>query len=326
MARKPRVEFEGAFYHVIARGNQRRSIFSDDRDRKAYLARIERYRKRYNFTIYGYVLMSNHVHLLIQSGKVPLSKIMQGIQGGFTQRYNRQHRTAGHLFQGRFKAILCDRDAYLLELVRYIHLNPVRIRQPHDPWEYRWSSHRAYLGERTPVEVKSGELLAQLGPTMAQARRSYVRFMEEGLSLGHLDKFYQTIDQRFLGDEEFVESIERKAEEKEGLVAVKKVSFQRLLEVVAAQHGLAPERFTDVARRRSLTKPRSLLVYLARHWSGMTSKELGLRLRRDGSMISRLYTTYAEQRDPRVEARTLRLLTNKSITRSDPSRRPSQFK
>src|SRR5918996_5251819 len=83
-----------------------------------------------------------------------------GIQGGFTQRYNRLHRTSGHLFQGRFKAILCDRDAYLLELVRYIHLNPARIRQPHDPWEYRWSSHRAYLGERTPVEVKSGELLA----------------------------------------------------------------------------------------------------------------------------------------------------------------------
>lgn len=86
MARKPRVEFEGAFYHVIARGNQRRSIFSDDRDREAYLARIERYRKRYNFTIYGYVLMLNHVHLLIQTGKLPLSKIMQGIQGGFTQR------------------------------------------------------------------------------------------------------------------------------------------------------------------------------------------------------------------------------------------------
>jgi REP element-mobilizing transposase RayT len=168
LARKPRVEFEGAFYHVIARGNQRRSIFSNDRDREAYLGRIERYRKRYDFIVYGYVLMSNHVHLLIQTRKVPLSKIMQGIQGGFTQRYNRLHRTTGHLFQGRFKAILCDRDAYLLELVRYIHLNPARIRQPQDPWKYRWSSHRAYLGGWTAVEVNSEEVLAQLGPTKTE--------------------------------------------------------------------------------------------------------------------------------------------------------------
>jgi putative transposase len=176
LSRKPRVEFEGAFYHVIARGNQRRSIFSNDRDREAYLGRIERYRKRYDFIVYGYVLMSNHVHLLIQTRKVPLSKIMQGIQGGFTQRYNRLHRTTGHLFQGRFKAILCDRDAYLLELVRYIHLNPARIRQPQDPWKYRWSSHRAYLGGWTAVEVNSEEVLAQLGPTKTEARRAYVGF------------------------------------------------------------------------------------------------------------------------------------------------------
>jgi chromosomal replication initiation ATPase DnaA len=138
--------------------------------------------------------------------------------------------------------------------------------------------------------------------------------MQDGLSLGHLDKFYQTINQRFLGDEEFVERIERKTEEKEESVAVKKVSFRRLLEAVAAQHGLPPERLTDVARSRSLTKPRSLLVYLARHWQGMTSKELGLRLKRDGSMISRLYVNYAGQRDPGAEAGILRLLTNKSIT------------
>jgi putative transposase len=314
MARKPRVEFEGAFYHVIARGNQRRSIFSNDRDREAYLGRIERYRKRYDFIVYGYVLMSNHVHLLIQTRKVPLSKIMQGIQGGFTQRYNRLHRTTGHLFQGRFKAILCDRDAYLLELVRYIHLNPARIRQPQDPWKYRWSSHRAYLGGWTAVEVNSEEVLAQLGPTKTEARRAYVGFMKDGLSLGHLEKFYQTIDQRFLGDEEFVERIERKTDRKEEAVGVKKVSFRRLLEAVAAQQGFSPERLTDVARSRHLTKTRTLLVYLARHWSGATSKELGLRLKRDASMISKLYSKYTEQRDLGAEGRIRRLLNNKSIT------------
>jgi REP element-mobilizing transposase RayT len=111
MARKPRVEFEGAFYHVIVRGNQRQRIFGDDQDRTAYLERIEHYRQRCRFVLYAYVLMPNHVHLLLETIKVPLSKIMQGIQATYTQSYNRRHRTIGHLFQGRYKAILCDRNA-----------------------------------------------------------------------------------------------------------------------------------------------------------------------------------------------------------------------
>src|SRR5688500_8460786 len=145
--RKPRVEFEGALYHVIVRGNHRRDIFRDESDRVTYLKRIEHYRERYSCIVYAYVLMSNHVHLLIETGAVGLSKIMQGIQFSYTQRYNRRHGAVGHLFQGRYKAILCDRDAYLLELVRYIHLNPARMKDPQNPWKYRWSSHRAYVGE-----------------------------------------------------------------------------------------------------------------------------------------------------------------------------------
>ena len=144
MARKPRVEYSGAFYNVICRGNQRQVIFRSDPDRKYYLQRLETYRKRYGFTLYAYVLMSNHVHLLIETGEIPLSKIMQGLQFTYTRYFNRKYRKVGHLFQGRFKAILCDREAYLLELVRYLHLNPGRIRSPVDPWKYRWSSHAAY--------------------------------------------------------------------------------------------------------------------------------------------------------------------------------------
>jgi putative transposase len=114
MARKPRVEFEGAFYHVIVRGNHRQKIFRDDRDRLYYLDRVEHYRQRYQFRLYAYVLMSNHVHFLLETGNTPLSKIVQGIQFTYSQYYNRRYRTVGHLFQGRYKAILCDRDAYLL--------------------------------------------------------------------------------------------------------------------------------------------------------------------------------------------------------------------
>jgi REP element-mobilizing transposase RayT len=108
MARKPRVEFDGALYHVIVRGNHRRDIFRDTTDQVTYLERIEHCRERYYFRVYAYVLMSNHVHLLIETGVVGLSKIMRGIQFSYTQRYNRRHRMVGHLFRGRDKAILCD--------------------------------------------------------------------------------------------------------------------------------------------------------------------------------------------------------------------------
>jgi len=184
MARKPRVEFDGAFYHVIVRGNQRQDIFRDDRDRAVYLDKVERYRAQYGLRLYAYVLMSNHVHLLLQTGATPLSKIMQAIQFTYTQSYNRRHRTVGHLFQGRYKAILCDRDAYLLELVRYIHLNPARLRQPRDFHKYPWSSHQAYLGKKTPAAVETGLMLRQLGNGPARARRAYRAFIAAGVGIG----------------------------------------------------------------------------------------------------------------------------------------------
>jgi putative transposase len=169
----------------------------------AYLDRIEHYRERCRCIVYAYVLMSNHVYLLIETGPVGLSKIMQGIQFSYTQRYNCRYHVEGHLFQGRYKSILCDRDAYLLELVRYIHLNPARIKHSQDPWRYRWSSHRAYIGALISVKIRTVSVLKQFGSNANVARRGYLSFMKEGLGQGHLDRFYQTVEQRFLGDERF---------------------------------------------------------------------------------------------------------------------------
>ena len=128
MARKPRVEFPGAFYHVIAWDNRRAALFHGDGDYEAYLERLERYRQRDSLRCYAYVLMANHVHLLVETGEVPLSRTMQTLQFTYTQYYNRRYKKTGHLFQGRYKTIVCDRDAYLLELVWYLHLNPARLR------------------------------------------------------------------------------------------------------------------------------------------------------------------------------------------------------
>jgi REP element-mobilizing transposase RayT len=310
MARKSRVEFEGALYHVIVRGNQRQKIFRDERDRLSYLGRLEHYRKRYGFTLYAYVLMSNHVHLLLETGRVSLSKIMQGIQFSYTQLYNRRHGTVGHLFQGRYKAILCDRDQYLLELVRYIHLNPARMRSPIDPWKYRWSSHRGYVGEGTPAVVETEPVLGQLGRTVGQARRAYLQFLQEGLESGHKEKYYQTTDQRFLGDEAFVEKVASKARNMDVQPSGPRVRFEQLLAVVSNKHGIAEEEMVGSGRRNDWVQARRQLVYLGREWVKMTTLELGKRLKRDPSMISRLYKEYEENRDLHREALVARTLSS----------------
>lgn len=154
MARPPRIEFPGAFYHLIVRGNQQQAIFHDNQDRIKYLELVERYKKHLGFILYAYTLMTNHVHLLLETPKSPISKVMQAINLTYTQYFNRKYSKVGHLFQGRYKAYLCDRDEYLLSLVRYIHLNPVRTNLAKKPHEYRWSSHQAYLeGNKGIVET-----------------------------------------------------------------------------------------------------------------------------------------------------------------------------
>jgi len=308
MARKPRVEFDGAFYHVIVRGNQRQDIFRDDRDRAVYLDKVERYRAQYGLRLYAYVLMSNHVHLLLQTGATPLSKIMQAIQFTYTQSYNRRHRTVGHLFQGRYKAILCDRDAYLLELVRYIHLNPARLRQPRDFHKYPWSSHQAYLGKKTPAAVETGLMLRQLGNGPARARRAYRAFIAAGVGIGHRESYYDTIDQRFLGDEDFIERVEKRAERAEVLPRGPRIGFVSLVEAIADEHGTTAKVLVRPGRERGWTGARAILVYLAREWGGLSAKELGKRLHRDPSRVSRLYANYAQNRDRRMEAEIAQLL------------------
>ncbi len=205
MARKPRIEFEGAFYHVITRGNQRQKIFRDDDDYGKYLEVLARYKDLYQYRLYAYVLMTNHVHLLVETGGVPLSKILQGINQSYTGWFNRRYETVGHLFQGRYKAILCDRDSYLLSLVKYIHLNPVRARLVKTSKEYLWSSHRFYLRASDKSIVDEDQVLRLFSEDKkTAARRLYGAFVGDGITVKKED-IYSTIDRRILGDEAFAE-------------------------------------------------------------------------------------------------------------------------
>ena len=304
MARARRIEFPGAFYHVIARGNHQQAIFHDDLDRRHYLGRLEHYRVRHHFSIHAYVLMTNHVHLLLKTSQAALSKIMQGLQCTYARFYNWRYRQVGHLFQGRYKAILCDRDAYLLELVRYLHLNPARLPTPIDPWSYPWSSHRAYMGEPSPVMVETSLVLSQFGERTGAARQAYLEFVAKGLTNEHEAGFADAKGQRFFGDQEFVSRM-TSGTRREGKANSRRPAtpFDILVQAVAHAYGAEPRLLLHEDRRRSWLAARTLLVYLARQWGRLGIRELGRHLHRDASSVSRLYGHYLDHPNPAAEAR-----------------------
>lgn len=207
MARKPRIEFNGALYHVLTRGNQKQQVFLDTEDHDRYLKILGNYKVRYGFALYAYVLIENHVHLLMETREVALSKILQGINQSYTMYFNRRYGMVGHLFQGRYKAILCDRDSYLTALVKYIHMNPVRAGMVKTPETYPWSSHRSYVEmPRRSGIVDTELLLGMFSGDMKQAKRAYREYMG-GEELLRREEVYATVDQRILGDEGFVQEV-----------------------------------------------------------------------------------------------------------------------
>jgi REP-associated tyrosine transposase len=170
MARRPRHFRPGLLHHVVARGNRREVVFLRPQDFHAYLARLRRYRSRRDMEVLAYCLMPNHVHLLIRQGPASLDKFMQSLQQSYTQYFNRTYETVGHVFQGRYKALLCESDDYLATLVRYIHLNPVRAGIVTDPETYPFSSHAAYLRGRKTRLVDPEPVLQILGGKTAYCR------------------------------------------------------------------------------------------------------------------------------------------------------------
>ncbi|KUK27741.1 MAG: Transposase [Acetothermia bacterium 64_32] len=205
MARPLRVEFPGALYHITSRGNAGEPIFLDDEDRLTFLDILAEVVKRYRFLCHAYCLMGNHYHLLIETQEANLSRGIRQLNGVYTQAFNRRHGRYGHLFQGRYKAILVEKDPYLLEVARYIVLNPVRAGVVKQPGRWRWSSYRSTAGlEEPPSFLEVEWLLSQFAPDLERARRMYRRFVAQGKGVELWGGLKGGV---ILGGERFVEEI-----------------------------------------------------------------------------------------------------------------------
>ena len=187
MPRKARIDAPGAVHHIIIRGIERRSIFRDDPDREWFLERVGAVLLESRTPCFAWVLMRNHVHLLLRSGSVPLATVMRRLLTGYAMYFNRRHRRHGQLFQNRYKSILCEEDPYLKELVRYIHLNPLRAKVVEDLnglLRYRFCGHGSVLGEFECGWLDGRYVLSQFGGDIRKARRRYEEFVAKGVAEG----------------------------------------------------------------------------------------------------------------------------------------------
>lgn len=204
MARPLRIEYPGALYHITSRGNEKKPIFRDNEDREIFLDILKNVNKRYNLLCHAYCLMDNHYHIVVETLEGNLSKCMRQLNGVYTQVFNKRHHRVGHIFQGRYKAILIQKESYLLEVCRYTVLNPIRAKAVKCPDKWHWSSYRSTAGLEKPHPLLTTDwILGQFGVKTALARKRYVEFVNSGI--GEEPIWKEIRGQILLGMEDFVE-------------------------------------------------------------------------------------------------------------------------
>ena len=303
MPRKSRIDAPGALHHIIGRGINRRAIFRDKKDYNDFLNRLGDILAESRTSCFAWALILNHFHLLLRTGDVPISTIMQRVLTGYVVNYNRRHRRYGHLFQNRYKSILCQEDRYLLELVRYIHLNPLRAKLVS---EYKalgrhpYSGHSVVLGHRKNDWQDAEYILKFFGDKRAIARRRYNKFVQKGIEQGKRPDLigggllrsqggwkavkalrrsgeYQKGDERILGEGDFVNEVLMQAEEQleqKYRMQAERYDLDRLIERVAEIMDMEPEEVIYSGKERKIVRARSVLCFWATDRLGISQTQL----------------------------------------------------
>lgn len=277
MARPLRIEFAGAIYHITSRGNAREDIYQGDTDRDSFLELLNNTNKRHGWICHAYCLMSNHYHLLIETSRPTLSKGMKYLNGSYTQYYNRHHQRVGHVFQGRYKSILVEKESYLQELSRYIVLNPVRARMVHSAVDWPWSSYQATAGFTISSNCLSTDwILSCFGKTKKSACKRYRSFVQQGLN--QPSPWESLKNQIYLGSDRFVDDMLCKLDPKQSLLDIPK------------PQKMAPPKSLDYYKNKYKDRTEAIAkAYLSGHY---TLTEVGLEFSVSYATVSREVKTY----------------------------------
>ncbi len=308
MSRAVRIEFDGACYHVMSRGVARRPTFLDDEDRRRFLGNVEKLVDRGVLQVFAFCLMPNHYHLLLSTPLGQLSRWMRHINGDYVRGFNLRHRRVGHLWQGRYKAIVVEDAGYLKECSRYIHLNPNRAKITRPAERYRWSSYRNYVGGPTVAPwVVTKTVLSEFGRAPGQNRREYREYVESGKGEKQISPFERAVAGLVLGSETFLEDVRKRVShmmdrgEQPALRELGRVAKAKPEQVEAAVNDLFP----DVGPARL----GRLLLFAQREHSGLRPIEIARRYNRRHSSVTMAWQAVtAQRRDDRdLDRRLTRL-------------------
>jgi len=297
MPRTARLQFEGAFNHVYNRGNRKQQIFLDDLDYARFEAFMLEAMSRSGVRLYTWEQVPNHFHMLVETPEGNLAEFMQRLLTRYAMYFNWRHRQVGHLFQGRYGARLCDKDAYFKELIRYIQLNAYRTRGGPlaKVGEWKWSSHRYLMMPESqwPEGLRTAfrDVLGQFGSDPLKARRAYAGFLADGLKDGSWESFYRPKEDRFLGDDSFVETCKRRAGEKvrESRRQLRRLANpEALLEEVSRLSRLAPRALAAAGQKKVISRWRQALAYVGRRKYRWPVKALAKVIGRKENAVSQM--------------------------------------
>ena len=317
MPRKSRIDAPGALHHIIIKGIERKPIFKDAQDYRNFLKRLGNVLIETSTLCFAWALMTNHVHLLLKTGVFPISIIMRRLLTGYAQQFNRRHERHGHLFQNRFKSFLCEEDAYLLELVRYIHLNPLRVGMVRDLRSLAtcWKcGHSALMGKCKYEWQDTDYVLGLFGRTVGSARRAYYAFVKKGANQGRRQELVGgglirsvggwsalksirsaglriMCDERILGSGNFVDSVLELANEeyeKKTLLMAKGIGLDTLVGAVAKHLGIGRDIIESASKQRTISRARSVICYLAVDKLMISGADVARKLNLSPSAVSKL--------------------------------------
>jgi len=326
MPRQPRLDVPGALHHIMVRGNNKATIFSDDQDRSKFLQRLGENITEAKCSVYAWVLMGNHVHILFKSGTKGLSAVMRKLLTWYAVYYNRRHNRTGHLFENRYKSILCEEDRYLLALIRYIHLNPLRagmVKTLEELDHYMWSGHGAVMGKQECSWMDTDYVLLQFNNTKRKARHAYRTFVGEGIPLGRSAELTggglirskggwsnvvsarrrgqrEEYDERILGSGDFVNEIFREAEKKQ----IRQMKIRRSGKIIdniikeeCERNRVSLKELQGGSRRKAVSAMRAQIARRSLDELGLSMAEIARHVGVNTSSITRTIAKLEKRED-----------------------------
>jgi REP element-mobilizing transposase RayT len=292
MSRPLRISYPGAFYHITSRGNEQKAVFKNKRDREKFLEYLESANQRYDAVIHAYCLMDNHYHILLETVSGNLSKIMAHINGAYTNYFNAKRERSGHLFQGRYKAILVEADEYAKELSRYIHLNPVRAKIVEFPEEYEWTSYGCFIGKKkAPEWLKISFILGYFGKKISDSQNNYRDFVNAFIDQEYESPLEDVVGSTILGGKAFIEFIKDRyltdKKENKDLPALKVLKKRIMIEEISHE---VDKKINDNEKLC-----RKIKIYLSRRHTGKRLDDIGEHFGIGGSGVCKIWRQMSDE-------------------------------